>query len=137
MKLHLKLKTITALLVFAVYLFTNQAFTAQMIYTYASEAEKESLVYEELVTHGDFNADKDINVLDVRRGMIALMKNEASSSDGDINNDGEFSKEDIQVLQDFVLMRDTWKYKDKEKTEEPAVSIKAEFQYSVRRVREP
>ena len=73
MKLNSKLKTITALLMFAVYLFTNQAVTAQIICTYASEAEKERLTYEELIEYGDLSGDKEINVFDVRRAKVALM----------------------------------------------------------------
>ena len=131
MKLKSKLKTITALLVFAVYLFTNQAVTAQMIYTYASEAAKEKLTYEELIEHGDFCKDNEINVYDVRRAKVALLKGETPSPDGDVNNDGEFSQADMQVLQDYVLMRDIWKYKDKEKTDDPAVSVNTELEYPV------
>lgn len=131
MELKSKLKTITALLVFAVYLFTNQAVTAQMIYTYASEAAKEKLTYEELIEHGDLSGDNEINVYDVRRAKVALLNNEIPSPDGDVNNDGEFSQADMQVLQDYVLMRDIWKYKDKEKTDDPAVSVNTELEYPV------
>ncbi len=102
-----------------------------MIYTYASEAAKEILTYEELIEHADFNADKVINVNDVRRAKVALMNNETPSPDGDVNNDGEFSQADMQILQDYVLMRDIWKYKDKEKNDEPAASVSTELAYSV------
>jgi len=131
MKSNSELKTITAFLMFAVYLFTNQAVTAQMIYTYASEAAKEKLTYEELIEHGDLSGDNEINVFDVRRAKVALLNGETPSPDGDVNNDGEFSQADMQVLQDYVLMRDIWKYKDKEKTDDPAVSVNTELEYPV------
>ena len=129
MNLTAKLKTISATLTLSAFLFTNVGglFSEHIIHA----AENEIISHDELIEHGDFNKDETINIFDVLRAHKALLNNDEPPLDADIDNDGSFSLSDAQVLQDYVLMRETLRNKAGDKTEEPKFDISTELQYPV------
>lgn len=116
-------------LALSTFLFTNIGglFSEHIIHA----AEKEIISHDELIEHGDFNKDETINIFDVLRAHQALLNNVEPPLDADIDNDGSFSQSDAQILQDYVLMRETLRNKAGDKTEEPKSDISTELQYPV------